>query len=219
MKDADRPHGKWIEITKPEFARPENTYKTYYMCSNCKTKLFLVPYFLVFFCPWCGADMHEKGGYKSSLMSRIQPMDYTLGEYEEMTKPLDREVEQEPCEDAISRQATVEFLEKHAEIYEDVRVKMGFKASASLINNRNNLPPVTPTQNWIPTSERQPEENGNYLAFYRSSDGTAALKFVMVDHCDAGGGWLHEESGKKSYKKVIAWMPLPEPYKAGSEEV
>jgi hypothetical protein len=127
-------------------------------------------------------------------------------------------LEQEPCEDAISRQATVEFLEKHAETYEDVRVKMGFKASASLINNRNNLPPVTPTQNWIPTSERQPEENGNYLAFYRSSDGTAALEFVMVDHCNAGGGWLHEKSGKKSYKKVIAWMPLPKPYTAESEE-
>ena len=92
------------------------------------------------------------------------------------------------------------------------------KASASLINNRNNLPPVTPTQNWIPTSERQPEENGNYLAFYRSSDGTAALEFVMVDHCNAGGGWLHEKSGKKSYKKVIAWMPLPKPYQSEVSE-
>ena len=50
-------------------------------------------------------------------------------------------------EDCISRQATVEFLEKHAETYEDVRVKMGFKASASLINNRNYLPPVTPARN------------------------------------------------------------------------
>ena len=61
-------------------------------------------------------------------------------------------IEQEPCDDAISRQATVEFLEKHAETYEDVRVKMGFKASASLINNRNNLPPVQPkpkTGHWI----------------------------------------------------------------------
>lgn len=67
---------------------------------------------------------------------------------------------------------------------------------------------------WIPTSERQPEENGNYLAFYRSGDGTADLEFMMVDHCNAGGGWLHEVIGKKLYKKVVAWMPLPEPYKA-----
>ena len=70
---------------------------------------------------------------------------------------------------------------------------------------------------WIPTSERQPEENGNYLAFYRSGDETATLEFMMVDHCNAGGGWLHEESRRKSYKKVIAWMPLPDPYKAESE--
>ncbi len=90
MKDADRPHGKWIEITKPEFATPENTYKTYYMCSNCKTKLFLVPYFLVFFCPWCGADMHEKGGYKSSLMSRIQPMDYRMPESQQLHNKLSK---------------------------------------------------------------------------------------------------------------------------------
>ena len=71
---------------------------------------------------------------------------------------------------------------------------------------------------WIPCSERQPQENGNYLAFYRTSDGTASLEFMMVDHCNAGGGWLHEKNGRKAYKKVIAWMPLPEPYKAESED-
>lgn len=74
-------------------------------------------------------------------------------------------------------------------------------------------PSVTPT--WIPTSERQPEGNGNYLAYYHSTDGTDTLEFMMVDHCNAGGGWLHEESGKKFNKKVVAWLPLPEPYKAG----
>ena len=56
------------------------------------------------------------------------------------------------CEDAISRQAAVDFLKKHAETYKDVTVKMTFMTSASLINNRNNLPPVTPqpkTGHWI----------------------------------------------------------------------
>lgn len=70
---------------------------------------------------------------------------------------------------------------------------------------------------WISCGERQPKENGNYLAFYRTSDGTASLEFMMVDHCNAGGGWLHEENGRKAYKKVIAWMPLPDPYEAESE--
>lgn len=69
------------------------------------------------------------------------------------------------------------------------------------------------TPNWIPISERQPKENGNYLAFYCTNDGTSNLEFMMVDHCNAGGGWLHEKNGRKAYTKVIAWMPLPEPYK------
>jgi len=66
---------------------------------------------------------------------------------------------------------------------------------------------------WISCGERQPKENGNYLAFYRTSDGTTSLEFMMVDHCNAGGGWLHEENERKAYKKVIAWMPLPTSYR------
>ena len=66
---------------------------------------------------------------------------------------------------------------------------------------------------WIPCSERLPKENGNYLAFYRTSDESDSLEFMTVDHFNEGGGWLHEENGRKAYKKVIAWLPLPEPYK------
>lgn len=64
---------------------------------------------------------------------------------------------------------------------------------------------------WIPCSERLPEENGNYLVTVEANDGTASIKFQMVDHY--GPKWLHE--GK--HEKVIAWMPLPEPYEAESE--
>lgn len=69
-----------------------------------------------------------------------------------------------------------------------------------------------PKTGWIPCSERLPEENGNYLVTVEANDGTASIKFQMVDHY--GPKWLHE--GKR--EKVIAWMPLPEPYKAESEE-
>lgn len=65
---------------------------------------------------------------------------------------------------------------------------------------------------WIPCSERLPEENGNYLVTVEANDGTAQLKYQMVEHY--GPKWLHE--GKR--EKVIAWMPLPEPYKAESED-
>lgn len=53
-----------------------------------------------------------------------------------------------------------------------------------------------------------PEKNGNYLVTVEANDGTASLKFQMVDHY--GPDWLHE--GK--HEKVIAWMPLPDPYQS-----
>lgn len=61
---------------------------------------------------------------------------------------------------------------------------------------------------WIPCSERLPEKNGNYLVTVEANDGTASIKFQMVDHY--GPDWLHEEK----HEKVIAWMPLPEPYQS-----
>lgn len=64
---------------------------------------------------------------------------------------------------------------------------------------------------WIPCSERLPEKNGNYLVTYESSDGTATLRYEVVDHY--GPDWLH----KTKHNKAVAWVPLPEPYKAESE--
>lgn len=65
---------------------------------------------------------------------------------------------------------------------------------------------------WIPVSEKLPEKNGNYLVTVEANDGTASIKFQMVDHY--GPKWLHDEKTRK----VIAWMPLPESYNAESEE-
>lgn len=115
----------------------------------------------------------------------------------------------EPCEDAISRQAVLDLFAQNADTV---------RPYSQTWKEVKNLPPVTPKPKWIPTSERQPKKNGNYLALYRTSDGTDILEFMMVDHCNAGGGWLHEENGRKTYKKVIAWMPLPEPYTEESED-
>lgn len=84
------------------------------------------------------------------------------------------------------------------------------KLGAFLDGYENGLEALKPK--WIPCSERLPEENGNYLVTVEANDGTASIKFQMVDHY--GPKWLHE--GK--HEKVIAWMPLPEPYKAESEE-
>lgn len=126
-------------------------------------------------------------------------------EFKRYAKEIGFEIEQEPCGDCWSKKEVVDIIN---------RQRFGIqKISMGIIKEKlEALPTVTPAQKWILTSERQPKENGNYLAFYRTSDGTASLEYMMVDHCNAGGGWLHEENGRKTYKKVIAWMPLPEPF-------
>lgn len=59
---------------------------------------------------------------------------------------------------------------------------------------------------WIPCSERLPEREGWYL----TSLGDKTYGGVDVDmYCK---GWV------KYGTHVLAWMPLPEPYKAESEE-
>lgn len=57
---------------------------------------------------------------------------------------------------------------------------------------------------WIPVSERLPEDSGYYIATTKCRWGNES--FVMF-YCD-GMDW----------ERVIAWMPLPEPYRKGMEE-
>lgn len=71
---------------------------------------------------------------------------------------------------------------------------------------------------WIPASERLPEEDGRYLVTFKSG-----IKICMVgyDSCrrtvlgyPIGHGWY--SLGKAQYyaeDSIIAWMPLPKPYK------
>lgn len=68
---------------------------------------------------------------------------------------------------------------------------------------------------WIPVSERLPEESDYYMAcihneilnkYYCRSEW-----FSINNNYYGELAWID----LKSYEKVIAWMPLPEPYKEG----
>ena len=84
---------------------------------------------------------------------------------------------------------------------------------------------------WIPVWERLPEKRGDYLVTQKATFTDYeyisvigyALNLYDVDEYDFAdkkrSGWYEYDSewGYRELDDVIAWMPLPEPYKAESE--
>ena len=77
-------------------------------------------------------------------------------------------------------------------------------------------PTIEPEPKWIPCSERLPEEDGQYLITvkYKHVDG---YNDIYAEH----GEWYDEKWDMFCFghcgevEGILAWMPLPEPYKGG----
>ena len=100
------------------------------------------------------------------------------------------------CDDGVIVQA-IHKMKKYLELANDTNV---------------------PSKNgWIPVSEKLPEENdGKYYPMLNVSTSYGAVKWGFYRVIDKE--WyiyseMHGELIKAEDKEVIAWQPLPEPYK------
>ena len=103
-------------------------------------------------------------------------------------------------DDAISRQAVIDLL-KQMRKDGDMIPWEGKDVFARI----RKLPSAQPVQ-WIPCSERLPE-NGHYYLW--CSD---------MGHVQSDYYWNGFENGMKYGYNIVAWMPLPEPYKGGEQD-
>ena len=132
-------------------------------------------------------------------------------------------LEQQPSNDCISREEALKIMCDKCPMYNCV-------TGCSSYRHIEKMPSVTPKQTrWIPVSERLPEEGICDDGYVEPSD------YVLVwgDHGNYGvsrywGNRKTKTENPNSYKdwmdlewvvqKPIAWMPLPEGYKAESED-
>ena len=113
-------------------------------------------------------------------------------------------------DDLISRQKAIEAL-RDAENHAFNSYYQGLIKAHKIIAD---LPTAQPETQWIPCSERLPERADNVIICYKKgyhtlvSTGIYLYKFKMW-YVDVVGDLRNE---------VVAWMPLPEPYKGGDAE-
>ena len=138
-------------------------------------------------------------------LERISRHLATIGEKEDYTDVAIQALEQE-CEDAISRKSMLDYLKySHGEMSEEEFVKA--------------LPSVTPArkkEEWIPCDEKLPKPNelvDNVRKYYLIQDEYGDMHVASY----LRNGWISIDSFYTLEDDVIAWMPLPEPYKAESK--
>lgn len=118
-------------------------------------------------------------------------------------------------DDTISRKAAIEAFdgvkvdEENCTEY-DIGYNDGIDFAVSRLSV---LPAVQPEQRWIPCSERLPEHGGRYLISVLDGINRRTTVASYLPRCKA---WTM--TGRMAYWKVIAWKPLPEPYKGGKHE-
>ena len=155
---------------------------------------------------------------------------------ERMTNDTPYWNERMSAHDTISIQAAIDAIQKDRETSwkeldgEDDEYRSGcddgYAYSMKVISE---LPSAQPEHRWIPCSERMPNEYGEYMftwvtSYMPNKRFIGIAEYEVTDEWDAingrwNGRWLFD-SYMKVYPnvKVLAWMPLPKPWKGDTDE-
>ena len=128
--------------------------------------------------------------------------------------------------DLINRQDAIKAIEDLPNCYN------GFSDTYDKACIIGTLEEVPSAQQWISCSERLPEDDTDVLISYRYKTGEGDQSHVRIDITSYGkmyfgGNSVYNQMGKSithwrepfayfaDNYEVIAWMPLPEPWKGG----
>lgn len=153
------------------------------------------------------------------------------GKHAEFIKLAIETLEQEPCEDCVSRkQALIGIRNLYPGIpFTRQNVKKWKEENKKYFECENvirDLPSVAPKTNWIPVSERLPDERDWYLGIFKEPDtGWVNPRPYICDYvgCETEAttkeywilnGYTDRDEHIDYYFNLecVAWRPLPEPY-------
>lgn len=128
--------------------------------------------------------------------------------------------------DLISRNAAIEAITNYAKFLWDNYHETCHLAG--MIDTIDALPTAEPR--WIPVTEGLPEEDTDVLISYRYKEGEGDTSHVYIDITSYGDMYFggRKVKGAKHWRppfeyftsnyEVIAWMPLPKPWKEKKDD-
>lgn len=112
----------------------------------------------------------------------------------------------------MNREEAIEVLQTHRDIIQEYYPNDCYSKLKEALNVA--VKTMKDYPEWIPCSERPPEEKGEYFISYTHGVDIAEYNPNMY----GDSIWSTKDNILFKHNSVMAWIPLLEPYKAGSED-